>query len=69
MALGKQAKTLTKPQVDAALGYLSATLHPAWNRVILLLWVKAASGRRRSPVSRGTRSRMRRAKSGTRSTF
>ncbi len=41
MALGKQAKTLTKAQVDAALGYLLTTRHPARNRVILLLSVKA----------------------------
>ena len=41
MGLGKQAKTLTKGQIDAALGYLSNTRHPARNRVILLLSVKA----------------------------
>jgi len=41
MALGKQAKTLTKAQIDAALGYLSRTRHPTRNRVILLLSVKA----------------------------
>jgi integrase len=41
MGLGKQAKTLTKGQVDAVLGYLSNTRHPARNRVILLLSVKA----------------------------
>ena len=41
MGLGKQAKTLTKAQVDAALGYLSQSRHPARNRVILLLSVKA----------------------------
>jgi integrase len=41
MALGKQAKTLTKGQIDAALGYLSTTRHPPRNRVILLLSVKA----------------------------
>ena len=41
MALGKQAKTLTKAQVEAALGYLSKTRHPLRNRVILLLSVKA----------------------------
>lgn len=41
MGLGKQAKTLTKAQVDAALGYLSNTRHPLRNRVILLLSVKA----------------------------
>ena len=41
MGLGKQAKTLTKAQVDAALGYLSNTRHPLRNRAILLLSVKA----------------------------
>ena len=41
MGLGKQAKTLTKAQVDAALGYLSKSRHPARNRAILLLSVKA----------------------------
>ena len=41
MGLGKQAKTLTKAQVDAILGYLSKSRHPARNRAILLLSVKA----------------------------
>lgn len=41
MSLGKQAKTLTKGQIDAALGYLKTTRHPVRNRVILLLSVKA----------------------------
>lgn len=41
MGLGKQAKTLTKAQVDAALGYLSKSRHPTRNRAILLLSVKA----------------------------
>ena len=41
MGLGKQAKTLTKAQVDAALGYLSNKRHPLRNRVILLLSIKA----------------------------
>ena len=41
MALGKQAKTLTKAQVDAALGYISKSRYPVRNRVILLLSVKA----------------------------
>jgi integrase/recombinase XerD len=41
MGLGKQAKTLTKAQVDAALNYLSSSRYPLRNRVILLLSVKA----------------------------
>ena len=41
MSLGKQAKTLTKPQIDAVLGYLASTRHPVRNRVIFLLSVKA----------------------------
>lgn len=41
MALGKQAKTLTKGQVDGALGYLATTRHAVRNRVIFLLSVKA----------------------------
>jgi integrase len=41
MSLGKQAKSLTKGQVDATLGYLSNTRHPVRNRVIFLLSVKA----------------------------
>jgi integrase/recombinase XerD len=41
MGLGKQAKTLTKAQVDAALNYLSGSRYPLRNRVIVLLSVKA----------------------------
>jgi integrase len=41
MSLGKQAKTLSKGQVEAVLGYLAKTRHPARNRVIFLLSVKA----------------------------
>ena len=41
MSLGKQAKTLTKPQIDAVLGYLAKTRHPIRDRVIFLLSVKA----------------------------
>lgn len=41
MALGKQAKTLTKAQVEAVLGYLSKTRHHHRNRVIFLLSVRA----------------------------
>ena len=41
MSLGKQAKTLTKPQIDAVLGYLANTRYPLRDRVIFLLSVKA----------------------------
>ena len=41
MSLGKQAKTLSKGQVDAVLGYLASTRHPDRNRVMFLLSVKA----------------------------
>jgi integrase/recombinase XerD len=41
MALGKQAKTISKAQVDGALGYLATTRHALRNRVIFLLSVKA----------------------------
>lgn len=41
LALGKQAKTLSKSQIDGALGYIARTRHPKRNRVIFLLSVKA----------------------------
>jgi len=41
MSLAKQAKTLTKPQMDAVLGYLAKTRYPVRDRVIFLLSVKA----------------------------
>jgi integrase/recombinase XerD len=41
MSLGKQAKTLSKGQVEAVLGYLARTRWPTRNRVIFLLSVKA----------------------------
>ena len=41
MSLAKQAKTLTKPQIDAVLGYLAKTRYPVRDRVIFLLSVKA----------------------------
>jgi integrase/recombinase XerD len=41
MGLGKQAKTLSKGQVDAVLGYLVKTRWPTRNRLIFLLSVKA----------------------------
>jgi integrase len=41
MSLSKQAKTLTKPQIDAVLGYLATTRYPIRDRVIFLLSVRA----------------------------
>ena len=41
MALGKQAKVLSRAQVDGVLGYIAKTRHPIRNRVIFLLSVKA----------------------------
>jgi len=41
MGLGKQAKTLTKGQLDAVQGYLKSTRNPVRNQVILLLSAKA----------------------------
>src|SRR5690348_5288857 len=41
MALGKQAKTLSKGQVEAALAYLGTTRWPSRNRLIFLLSAKA----------------------------
>lgn len=41
MSLGKQAKTLSKAQVDAVLGYLAKTRYPERNRVVFLLSAKA----------------------------
>jgi integrase/recombinase XerD len=41
MALSKQAKTLSKSQVDTALAYLTQTRYPIRNRVTFLLSVKA----------------------------
>ena len=41
MSLGKQAKTLSKGQVEAVLGYLVKTRWPKRNRVIFLLSAKA----------------------------
>jgi integrase/recombinase XerD len=41
LGLGKQAKTLSKGQVEAMLAYLSTTRHPARNRLIFLLSAKA----------------------------
>jgi integrase/recombinase XerD len=52
MALGKQAKTLSKGQVEAVLGYLANTRHPTRNRLIFLLSVKA--GLRAKEIARLT---------------
>jgi integrase len=41
MGLGKQAKTLSRGQIDAMLAYLSTTRHAKRNRLIFLLSVKA----------------------------
>lgn len=41
MALSKQAKTLSRGQIEGVLGYISASRYPPRNRVILLLSVKA----------------------------
>ena len=41
MGLGKQAKTLTKGQIDAMVAYLSTTRYPARNRLIFLLSANA----------------------------
>jgi integrase/recombinase XerD len=41
LSLGKQAKTLSKRQIEATLSLLASTRYPVRNRVILLLSVKA----------------------------
>ena len=41
MSLGKQAKPLTKGQVEAVVGYLAKTRHPVRNRLIFLLSIRA----------------------------
>ena len=41
MSLGKQAKPLSKSQIEAVLGYLAKTRHPTRNRLIFLLSIKA----------------------------
>lgn len=41
MSLGKQAKHLSKGQIEAVLGYLAKTRHPIRNRLIFLLSIKA----------------------------
>jgi integrase/recombinase XerD len=52
MSLGKQAKTLSKGQVEAVLGYLAKTRNPVRNRVIFLLSAKA--GLRAKEIARLT---------------
>jgi integrase/recombinase XerD len=52
MGLGKQAKTLSKGQFEAVLGYLARTRHRARNRLIFLLSVKA--GLRAKEIARLT---------------
>jgi integrase len=52
MGLGKQAKTLTKGQIEAVLGYLAKTRWPTRNRVIFLLSAKA--GLRAKEIARLT---------------
>lgn len=41
MSLGKQAKPLSKGQIEAVLGYLATTRHPVRNQLIFLLSIKA----------------------------
>ena len=41
MPLGRQAKTLSKGQIEAVVGYLNSTRYPLRNRVIFYLSVKA----------------------------
>jgi integrase/recombinase XerD len=52
MGLGKQAKTLSKGQIDATLAYLSTTRHPTRNRLIFLLSIKV--GLRAKEIARLT---------------
>jgi integrase len=52
MSLGKQAKTLTKGQVEAVLAYLAKTRWPARNRLIFLL--SAKTGLRAKEIARLT---------------
>ncbi len=52
MSLGKQAKALSKGQVEAVLGYLAKTRHPARNRLIFMLSAKA--GLRAKEIARLT---------------
>ena len=50
MSLGKQAKILSKAQIDAVLGYLTSARYPERDRVIFLLSVKAGLRAKKTPV-------------------
>ena len=50
MGLGKQAKTLSKGQVEAVLGYLAKTRWPTRNGSSSCFQQRPALGPRRSPV-------------------
>src|SRR6478609_3138188 len=52
MSLGKQAKTLSKPQVGLAMSLIARTRYPERNRVILLLSIRA--GLRAKEIARVT---------------
>jgi integrase len=52
MPLGKQAKTLSKGQIEAVLGYLAKTRDPTRNKLIFLLSAKA--GLRAKEIARLT---------------
>jgi integrase len=52
MELGKQAKILTRPQIDALLAYTTTRRHAIRNRVILLLSFRA--GLRAKEIARLT---------------
>jgi integrase len=52
MSLGKQAKTLSRGQVEAVMGYLAKTRRPERNRLIFLLSAKA--GLRAKEIARLT---------------
>jgi integrase/recombinase XerD len=41
VSLGKQAKPLTKAQIEAVLGYLAKTRHPVRNKLIFFLSIRA----------------------------
>ena len=49
MALGKQAKALSKGQVEAVLGYLATTRWPGRNRLIPAFRQGRSQGQRDSP--------------------
>src|ERR1700684_4194589 len=52
MGLGKQAKTLSRGQIDAMLAYLATTRHAKRNRLIFLL--SAKTGLRAKEISKLT---------------